>query len=110
MSMVCPRCQAAYDGLDECPKCHVRLLYQRDDGARSKVSLAAQDEKWHQTPLGRTLSGLLLATGIGYGLLHMFASSLYLLDKESGAAQLPARTGLYLFVGVQAFGVLIGAI
>src|SRR6266849_1466425 len=106
MSMVCPKCQASFEGLVECPKCRVRLLFQRDESTRGKVSAAAIDEKWHQTPLGRTFAGLLLASGVGYGLLHLIASSLYLLDKESTAGELTARAGLGLFVGVQAFGVL----
>jgi hypothetical protein len=109
MAMVCPKCQGSFEGTMQCPRCGVRLLYQREARGNEHGTVAAGDEKWHQTPLGRTIAGLVLSSGLGFGLLHLFASSLYLMDKEAGGKELAPAVGLGLFVGLQALGVLVGA-
>lgn len=103
MAMVCPRCQGAFEGQPQCPRCRVPLVHPSELGRRPSA-----EEKWHQTPFGRTVAGLVLALGLGVGLLNFFASSLALLEQQGGKELSPAL-GLALFVGLQAAGVLLGA-
>jgi hypothetical protein len=110
MSMVCPQCRGAFKNLSQCPKCGVRLHYQPGAaGGERLISDSPPDERWHQTPFGRTVAGLLLASGLGAGMLKLCITSFDLLHKEPGPGGLSPEVGLGLFLGLPALAVLIGA-
>ena len=67
MLMVCPQCKGSFDGVLQCPKCGVRLMLATEK--EQPVAQGSKQGKWHQTPSGRILAGLVLGSGlIGSGL------------------------------------------
>src|SRR5205823_6408872 len=67
MLMVCPQCKGSFDGVLQCPKCRVRLLLPGDKS--KQASEGPRNGKWHQTPPGRIIAGLVLGVGIVSGFL-----------------------------------------
>jgi hypothetical protein len=126
MSLICPKCRGAFENIQECPKCHVPLtdLGGRKDEALGtfsqsesyrwgKQNAAARDdspprrpEKWHQSPAGRLVAGILLSLGLAYGLLQLTVTVLRFLGKGDEGALSP-ELGLGLFYGLQVPGVFL---
>src|SRR5262245_47477871 len=100
MLMVCPQCKGSFDGVLQCPKCRVRLLLPGD---LKQASEGPRDGKWHQTPPGRIVAGLVLGLGLSYGLL-LLVSVLMRVSRMELSAQ--ASAGLFLLI--QGFSLLAG--
>jgi len=101
MLMVCPQCKGSFDGVLQCPKCRVRLLLPGDKS--KQASEGPRDGKWHQTPPGRIIAGLVLGLGLSYGLL-LLASVLMRVSKMELSSQASAG----IFIAIQAISLLAG--
>lgn len=121
MSLICPKCRGAFENIRECPKCRVPLT---DLGGRKDEGIATfappswnkpasavmprmgdeppprRVEKWHQSPGGRLVAGVLLSLGLGYGLLQLTVTILRFMGKGEPGAISPIA-GLALFYGLQ---------
>ena len=98
MIMVCPQCKGTFDGVLQCPKCGVRLMLATEKGPQLTQT---KQGKWHQTPPGRIMAGLVLGLGLSYGLL-LFVTRL--LKMESLAPQ----ASVFIFLGIQAVALAAG--
>lgn len=101
MLMVCPQCKGSFDGVLQCPKCRVRLLLPADKSVQAAEG--TREGKWHQTPSGRIIAGLVLGLGLSYGLL-LLASVMMRVSKMEWSSQASAG----IFLGIQAIGLLAG--
>jgi hypothetical protein len=101
MLMICPQCKGSFEGVLQCPKCGVRLLFPTDK--TKKEGTASTGEKWHQSTFGRIIVGLVLGLGLSYGLLLLASAVL----RNRGGA-LPAPVGAAAFLGLQAVALLAG--
>jgi hypothetical protein len=126
MSLICPKCRGAFENIRECPKCRVPLsdLGGRKDegistfapswnkpasgvgGLRDEPAPPRRVERWHQSPGGRLVSGILLSLGFSYGLLQLTATILRFMGKADPGSISPAA-GLSLFYGLQAPAVFL---
>jgi len=102
MLMVCPQCKGSFDGVLQCPKCGVRLMLATEKA--QPAAQAAKQGKWHQTPSGRILAGLVLGLGLSYGLLLLASVIMRVAKMESLAPEASAG----LFLGVQGLALLAG--
>jgi hypothetical protein len=117
MSLICPKCRGAFENINECPKCRVPLtdLGGRKDesgfgqprwgktpaaGARDEAPPPRRVEKWHASPAGRLVAGILLALGLSYGLLQLTVTILRFMGKGEPGSISP-EAGLALFYGLQ---------
>src|SRR5690242_14753136 len=82
MSMVCPKCNGAFDEAAQCPECGVRLLYQGKN--RPSPGHSDPSSQWQQTPWGRILVGMALAQGLAYSLELLFTAGI-LAATEQGS-------------------------
>src|SRR5947207_11584832 len=98
MIMVCPQCKGTFDGVLQCPKCGVRLMLATEKGPQLTQT---KQGKWHQTPAGRIMAGLVLGLGLSYGLL-LFVTRI--LKMESFTPQVSAM----IFLGIQAVALAAG--
>src|SRR5205807_5960777 len=98
MLMVCPQCKGSFDGVLQCPKCGVRLMLATE---KAQPVTQAKQGKWHQTPAGRIMAGLVLGLGLSYGLL-LFVTRI--LKMESLAPQ----ASVFVFLGIQAVALAVG--
>jgi hypothetical protein len=71
-------------------------------------SAANASGRWHQTPPGRLFAGMLLGLGLGYGLLQLTASLLYIWARDAGRDGLPPSVGWLVFLGLQGAAVGLG--
>ena len=101
MLMVCPQCKGSFDGVLQCPKCRVRLLLPGDKSVQAAEG--AKEGKWHQTPAGRIIAGLVLGLGLSFGLL-LLATVMMRVSKMDLSSQASAMA----FVGIQAIALLAG--
>lgn len=101
MLMVCPQCKGSFDGVLQCPKCRVRLLLPGDKSVQAAEG--PKQGKWHQTPSGRIIAGLVLGLGLSYGLL-LLASVMMRVSKM----ELSPQSSAMLFLGIQALGLVAG--
>lgn len=126
MSLICPKCRGAFENIRECPKCRVPLtdLGGRKDDALANFSQSdsyrwgkpgaapreeappRRAEKWHQSPAGRLVAGILLSLGLAYGLLQLSVTVLRFMGKGEEGALSPGL-GLGLFYGLQVPGVFL---
>jgi hypothetical protein len=65
MVMVCPQCKGSFDGVLQCPKCGVRLMLPTDKSQQEAEG--PRSAKWHQTPPGRIVAGLVFGLGLSSG-------------------------------------------
>jgi hypothetical protein len=101
MLMFCPQCKGSFEGVLQCPKCGVRLLFPTDK--TRKEGEAARGEKWHQSSFGRIAVGLVLGMGLSYGLLLLTSVML----RNRGDVLAPSA-GAGVFLGLQALALLAG--
>lgn len=126
MSSICPKCRGAFENIDECPKCRVPLsdlggrkddalgTFAQSDGFRwgkpgarpEEPATARRTERWHQSPAGRLVAGILLSLGLSYGLLQLTVTILRLAGKGEPGALSPV-VGLVIFYGLQAPAVFL---
>src|SRR5438132_13862783 len=100
--MVCPQCKGSFDGVLQCPKCGVRLMLPTETA--QQVAQSARQGKWHQTPSGRILAGLVLGLGLSYGLLLLASVVMRVAKMESLAPQV----GAGIFLGIQGLALVAG--
>jgi hypothetical protein len=95
MIMNCPQCKGSFENDLNCPDCGVRLVYRTESRVESgelatfagsdayrwqRIGAAegasAASGAWSRFSLGLRISILLLATGLGYLLFHLFGHQL----------------------------------
>ncbi len=103
---VCPECHGALDDAERCAQCQPALVYAPSpllgQASRSSVSRT----KWHQSPEGRLVIGVMLALGLCYGFLQCGMAVLRGLGREAPSGALSPLAGLVLFQGLQALALL----
>ncbi len=99
MLMVCPQCKGSFDGVLQCPKCGVRLMLATEKAP--PVAQGSKQGKWHQTPSGRILAGLVLGLGLSYGLL-LFVTRIVKMES------LAPQGSVFIFLGIQAVALAAG--
>ena len=112
MTGVCSKCGRPLEAGLQCSQCHGRFLDSAiPPGDRVYPQ---QAEKWHQTPWGKIVAGLLLVLGLCYGLSQVWLAIIQTLVPDPSGGFLPPLTGLAMFAGFQALvlvmaGALVGA-
>lgn len=104
---VCPQCRGTLDDSQRCSQCEPGRVYVPPSYTTSRI-------KWHQSPEGRLVIGVLLALGLCYGFLQFGMALLQGLGKEAPTGTLSPLWGLVLFQALQGLallpaGILAGA-
>lgn len=98
MAFVCPKCAKSFESERECPQCRVALVRERP--ARSgSLPHVAPVEKWHQTPFGRVVAGVIMAAGFGFALLQLGIGVLHFLVAEPDQSPIAPALGLTIVFG-----------
>ena len=100
MSMVCPKCNGAFEQRWQCPTCGVRLAYQ--SGPRPILGDVGQGSPWGQTPWGRILVGVVLSQGLYYGLRQFATAGLLATGDEAARGVWSTLCGLVVLQAIQA--------
>jgi hypothetical protein len=96
MLMVCPQCKGSFDSVLQCPKCGVRLLLPAE-----KSPPGSRQAKWHSTPAGRIIAGVVLGLGLSCALLLVVSRAVTAMAPQASAG---------IFLGLQAAALLAGGI
>ncbi len=103
---VCPQCHGTLDDSQRCARCESGLVYSPAlfDGVASRSPRSVT--KWHQSPEGRLVIGVVLALGLCYGFLQFGMAVLRGLGREAPTGALSPLVGLILFQSLQALALL----
>jgi hypothetical protein len=105
MTMICPRCTAAFEKQQSCPTCGVHLVRDEPNAGRGGVQESSQ---WQQTPWGRIFVGLLLAQGLAHSLRLLSTGFLLAAVDEPGRNVWSTLFGLIMLQSFQAVSLIIG--
>jgi hypothetical protein len=111
MLTLCPKCDTPLATAGRCPRCEPELTPAVEIGLTPQRPVIHR-ESWQQTPGGRVLVGVLLAVGLGYGLMQLTTALFRALGVDAGVIMGPAASVVTFEIlktlGIAAGGVLAG--
>jgi RNA polymerase subunit RPABC4/transcription elongation factor Spt4 len=108
MSMVCTRCNAAYEQALHCPTCGNALVYHAP--SKRAFNYAELARGWQHTDWGRFFIGVGLAQGLFYGLYLLLKSIFVAAYGEPFNAQTMPLMEVSCVQSLQLFGLLVGSV